>query len=295
MMDRGRELLIQRAVSLAFGIFGQTGGEPRERRLRFGGSGIFVAPYLAITANHVIRDFCNLTSQADCERYGLFKVEKHLYHHKADHGAVLYQVNPLDKQVRSARWIVDYTWEPTWTDICLFQAAQVPDNTLQFPTGFFQWSLLPPAIGKHVTMIGYPGSKGEYIESGQLSVDFDLVIQDATVIQIHQQRRDRGLLNFPCFEVDKPTDGAFSGGPVFCEGKLCGLVSSSLGTTGVVSLWPLCLLEYDYPGFARKTSVGDLFDRGILRSSDWPQVKPYISKRIDEDGKAYASIDRTEF
>jgi hypothetical protein len=294
-MDREKELLIQRAVLVTFGIFGQTGGEHNERRLRFGGSGIFIAPYLALTASHVIRDFCKLTSHPEREHRGLFKVEQRFYHHKADHGAVLFQVNPLGKMVRSTRWIVDYAWEPTWTDICFLQAAPLSEKTVQSLAGPFEWSLLPPSVGKRVTMIGYPGAQGEYVNGGRLSVDFNLIIQDAIVIEVCELQRDPGMLSFPCFIVDKRIDGGFSGGPVFCEGKLCGLAcSETIDGSSVVSLWPLCLLEYDYPGFGGKSTVGGLFDNGVLQSPDWPMVRSRISKRIDEDGKSYAFIDRTE-
>lgn len=55
-MNRELELLILRASRLVFGIFSQVETPDGEREVRFGGSGIFVAPFQAITARHVTRD-----------------------------------------------------------------------------------------------------------------------------------------------------------------------------------------------------------------------------------------------
>lgn len=89
----------------------------------------------------------------------------------------------------------------------------------------------------------------------------------------------------------------FSGGPVFCEERLCGLVSSdALLETGTyaATLWPLCLLEYEYPdhgSLGRKTKVGDLLDSGVIRSTDWNMIRQRISKRMDDRGRTFAHIE----
>jgi hypothetical protein len=186
---------------------------------------------------------------------------------------------------KSAQWIVDCTWEPVWTDICLLQVAPdaggFPGKRMQLPTSFFSWSLLPPSVGTRVSMRGYPSTEVGFVDGGRLCVDFNFVLQDATVIQVYELQRDRGMLNFPCFEVDEPVDGGFSGGPVFCDGTLCGLVCSTTVTgMSVASLWPLCLLEYDYPGIRGKTSIGELFDSCVLQSSEWKMVYSRISMRV---------------
>lgn len=287
MEARERELLLERAASLTCGLFGQTDGQPAERRVRVGGFAILIAPYLALTARHVLRDLSRLTEKPIRERPGYFH---------SDHGAVLFQVNPLGGSPKSALWIVDRTWDPTWTDVCLLQcspdAAGFPGGKLELPTGFFPWSLLPPPVGERVSMLGYPNAHVEFI-GGRLSVDFNCVLQEGTVSQVYALQRDQGMLSFPCFEVDRPVDGGFSGGPVFWKGTLCGLVSSGSLTesTFVASLWPLCLMEYEYPEFGGKTSFGALLDAGVVRSADWKSAKPRISRRTDEHGKAFPFIE----
>ena len=65
-MNREVELLILRATPLVFGVFGQTYDEEGQRIVRVGGSGIFVAPFQALTARHVSRDlFRTDPSRAD--------------------------------------------------------------------------------------------------------------------------------------------------------------------------------------------------------------------------------------
>jgi hypothetical protein len=140
-------------------------------------------------------------------------------------------------------------------------------------------------------MLGYPATAARFIGE-QLSIDFKCVHLEGTVVQVYEQRRDRGMITFPCFEVDKPVDGGFSGGPVFWNGMLCGLVSSGSLTesTYVVSLWPMGLMTYEYPGIGGKTSFGNLLDSGTIRSTDWAAVKARISIRTDEDARDYAFI-----
>ena len=39
-----------------------------------------------------------------------------------------------------------------------------------------------------------------------------------------------------------------------------------------------------------KGSFGELFERGVLRSDDWPKVREKVSKYRDGDGKLVARI-----
>ena len=121
------------------------------------------------------------------------------------------------------------------------------------------------------------------------------VIKEARVTGSYEIRRDAGLFNFPCFSLDKRVDPGFSGGPVFLGEKLCGIVSGdSFGETYVATLWPLCLLEYEYPDLGSlggKRNVGELFECGVLRSADWPGLKGRITKRYDSNQRPYAHIE----
>jgi hypothetical protein len=164
----------------------------------------------------------------------------------------------------------------------------------QMPTQFFEWSLMPPPIGSQVVMLGYP--KAEITPNdGEWNISSQIVSQIGYVSDIYETRRERGMLNFPCFRIDKLIDHGFSGGPVFWGDKLCGIVSAgSIGDeTYAATLWPFCLLEYEYPDYGSlggKTTVGDLFEKGVLRSKDWATLKHRISRQYDDDDAPYAHI-----
>lgn len=115
----------------------------------------------------------------------------------------------------------------------------------QMPTLFFEWQLQPPPVEATVYAIGYPRLAVKPSD-GRLIIDAPFTFQELTVTAIHLMRRDEGMLNFPCFEVSHSLAHGFSGGPVFFEGRLCGIVSSgsSFDTRGfVASLWPLTLMS----------------------------------------------------
>jgi len=291
-MERDIQLLVHRATPLVFGVFAHMAGPDGTRIVRLGGSGIFIAPFQALTARHVSRDFFRMESRPDRVTTitpGYFETE---------HSCALFQIlEPLQPTPRQALWQVDRTWDPMVTDISFVQvSAEEGDalrNQVQMPTGFFDWSLLPPPIGSQVVMLGYP--KTEISTRGDLmDIGVKYVIQVGHVREIHELRRDRGMLTFPCFRIDQPIDPGFSGGPVFWEGKLCGIVSSdSFGETYAASLWPICLMEYEYPDLGvlgAKKSFGTLFENGVLHAADWPAVKDRITKRYDDNHVPYAYI-----
>jgi hypothetical protein len=142
-------------------------------------------------------------------------------------------------------------------------------------------------------MLGYPKTEITPIGDDLVNIDFKCVFQQGEVIAVYTLMRDQGLMNFPCFQVANPVDRGFSGGPVFWGEKLCGLVCmgpSFDDVTYATTLWPLCLMEYEYPEFGGPTKFGDLFESRILQSSDWRDVKHRISKQLDENGKPHPHI-----
>jgi hypothetical protein len=52
-------------------------------------------------------------------------------------------------------------------------------------------------------------------------------------------------------------------------------------------------MEYEYPDqgeLGRKRHFSELFERGVLHSDDWPNLRARISKAYDDQGKPFASI-----
>ena len=290
-MDRDLEILARRASPLIFGVFGHKDDMDGQRIVLFGGSGIFVAPFLAITARHVSSYFLREMDWRGNQlpRKGYFQPE---------YSSGLFQAYNSDgASLALATWQVNRTWDPVFTDICLMQVSAEQGESIktqrQMPTQFFEWALLPPPIGSEVVMFGYPKT-GMTSSDGIMKIDSQVVYQIGRVTRIEELSRDKGMMNFPCFQIDKPVDNGFSGGPVFWDNKLCGIVSSGFEEdTWIATLWPLCLLEYECPdlgSIGSTTTFGNLFESGVLQSQDWPILRNRISKQNDDAGRVCAHI-----
>ena len=209
---------------------------------------MFIAPCQAITAKHVVRDLF----KTDPNRADDLSRRTEPGYFVVPHSCGLFQIQkPTAKTVRASTWAVNRTWDASISDLALLEAA--PDN----PAGhemltdqrgmFVEWALLPPPVGTKVEMFGFPSTNITILDPGW-NFQFSSVLQQAFVSEVFDTRHDRGLYSFPGFLVDQPVDHGFSGGPVFWDGRLCGLVSGGLGnSTYVASLWPLCLMEIGCP------------------------------------------------
>jgi hypothetical protein len=159
---------------------------------------------------------------------------------------------------------------------------------------FPDWSLLPPPVGALVEMVGFPSSVVE-LKDQSFRGSFKLTAQRARVREIFEVRRGYGMYSFPCFSVDQPTDHGFSGGPVFHEGRLCGLVSggSITNETYVATLWPLSLMEIEYPNLGalnKKERLADWFESRRLRAVDWQLVRDRAATSRDDQDRPYAFL-----
>jgi hypothetical protein len=295
-MDRDLELMIRQATPLVFGIFSHMNDQCGNRICRLSGSGIFILPFQALTARHVCRDLNKIdpgrSDELDKRTHGYFELQ---------HSVGLFQVPEVSGPCApSAIWAVNRTWDPVLTDICFMEVSAdsgaAVDMQFKMPARFFEWSLLPPTVGSHVVALGYP--KCDIKISGESwNITRRYEMREGTVIEVFALKRDSGMYNFPCFCIDKEVDHGFSGGPVFCNGRLCGIVSGGsvpgVEITYAASLWPLCLMEYEHPDqreLGRKQPFSQLFDCGVLRSDDWPSLRGRISKQYDDQGKPFASM-----
>lgn len=297
-MDRAEELLVLRASSLAFGVFAQMKDANGDRIVRSGGSGIFIAPFRALTARHVTRDFFSIDpTKADQLNRRVRAAEENANtdYFELPHSSVLFQAE-MGSVPRPLLWHVSRVWDSPITDISLMEVFADGDEAAgneRKMSGFFEWSLLPPPVGSRVITLGYPLTNVTP-KDDLINIDLKYVMQEGRVTDIYELRRDRGMYSFPCFRIDNPVNHGFSGAPVFWREKLCGIISGGFDDdTYVASLWPLCLLKYEYPDLgalgAEKT-FADLFDSGELLSEEWPLIKNRIAKRYDENGKAYAHV-----
>lgn len=277
--DQNTKRLVHRATPLTFGIFGTMGDESRE-----GGSGIFVAPFLAITARHVTDDLYRLADR-----------EPPRQSHQSQHAGHLFQVlDWVDPNVGAKTlWHVDRTWRSPHTDITLLQASAENEIAKQLEQpSFFEWCLYPPPIGSMVISIGFPLQS---VKAGGRHVDITTPfhVRALCVTDIYPCYRDKGMMNFSCFELGDVVDPGFSGGPVFHDGKLCGIISSGSGfdrRSYAASLWPLTLMDYSNE-FGQQTRFGDLLDSEVIVASNWADIRKRIGKGTDYFGNPCAFFD----
>src|SRR5690348_16032119 len=118
MLLEDSKRLATRALRLTFAVFGHLENGEDERVVRVGGSGIFISPYLAITAEHVSR---GLIQELDWREPSQLKPGYFV----PDHTTNLFQVLDLTPRPRTpyATWAVDRTWTGPLTDIALMQVS----------------------------------------------------------------------------------------------------------------------------------------------------------------------------
>jgi hypothetical protein len=160
------------------------------------------------------------------------------------------QIVDLKDPSRSADWGLTNVWPNPVSDIAMLQLAPVDDDAKDMMNRmrplFPKWSLLPPPVGATVVLCGQPRDAAS--RETAVSDTLTYMCQPAVVVGTFETRLDRGMYNFPCFTVDREVPHGMSGGPVFWEDRLCGVVSGGLGSeTVIASLWPTCLTQFENP------------------------------------------------
>jgi len=192
--------------------FGNTKGQ------RILGSGVLVAPGVAITARHVIEP----------EKTRLISGEQELICTGiSQQGLVIWKCHQAT--------LVEHA------DIALLmiRCASALPSPLQQAT----LTTRMPRVGEQIVIAGIRDHADSSIEIGTPS-KISMMVGCGSVTARYERARDRVLLPSPCFEVDCPAMGGMSGGPAFDEaGFLVGLVASSFegespGPTFLSLLWP---------------------------------------------------------
>ncbi len=87
-----------------------------------------------------------------------------------------------------------------------------------------------PEIGETVTVLGYRPSRIEFHDDDSNEVQFGgaLHFGSGKVTSLFPEGRDTVMLPWPVFEIECPSQGAMSGGPVFdIDGLVIGILSTS--------------------------------------------------------------------
>lgn len=205
------------------------------------GSGFFVAPYIALSARHVIDEIakrfhgCTLPEIKDELAFGIdFAV--------------------LHPQYGLMKWaVMGYGYTSTVDVVALLVE---PRDPVQLPEGF-KWELptlsFAQAVeGEEISALGYPQSYHRFDSEVGSRVRIQPHSSNGYIRQIHELRRDSAMLPYPCYETDARIEGGMSGGPVFnSAGQVCGVINSSfeleLGggepVSYVAALWPCAGIE----------------------------------------------------
>lgn len=120
-----------------------------------------------------------------------------------------------------------------------------------------------PRVGERIFMAGLRHEAEA--EGGLATLNIGVMVAAGTVTARYEQGRDRALLPWPTLEVDCPASSGMSGGPAFDErGFLIGLLSTSLEGEKRVPI-PPAFVSLLWPSLA--TKVTPPWPPGLYRSS----------------------------
>jgi len=156
-----------------------------------------------------------------------------------------------------------------------------------------------PQVDERVAAFGYRKGRARASKDTEgvlhIAVDDEFISSVGVVREIHNRRRDKVNLPFPCYRVSARFDAGMSGGPVFDEfGSLCGLVCASVDgahklgepISYVTTLWPLFTLLIDgdrgddYPRGVRYPAI-ELARDGQIHIADRSRLMDWFRAHID--------------
>lgn len=248
------------------------------------GTAVVVAPYLAITAKHVVEDHWTKNQGPWPESGDLV----------GDLSFLAFQVPPDGD---ACLWAVQRIWNSAVTDIAFLKLVPASARAATFQWRHLAINALPPAVGSRVTAFGYHSS--EIVAGKPVLWRHNASNSSGNVIDVHVEKRDSVLRTYPCFCTDARFDGGMSGGPVFNDaGELCGLVCSGIApfdaqeghTSYVTTLWPslgtiIDLNRLGHPA-GKRYPVLELARGGQMIVRNWERV----GVEWNEDGTFRVSL-----
>lgn len=254
------------------------------------GTAFVIAPELALTAKHVVVDYLDRIQEEG--------VETMLANGKSHHGKMtffMFMLVPHKNGRRIPLRVVKAYFSGTG-DIAILRLNKPPEVDWEDIAPFPVLRLLPPPEGTEISALGYPDSSAVRRNDGVVELHTWPRISLGQIQEIHYQRRDSVLLNFPCFQINARLDGGMSGGPVLDEnGRICGVISrsfelsdegepigyaASIWTTAVTSLSDLPKLANDSRRFY------DLLREGKVQAIDLNDIQG----GLDAAGKFFIHV-----
>ena len=209
--------------------------------LHFYGSCFIAHRHMAVTARHVVDE---LIRQDPSFATGYPKLEYWVLQTNREQRAPKYVVWTIDSIATSPHSDIAIIWLKSWND----HAAE-----------YDRWKVVPitfeiPREGEEILAFGIHGvsfegsrtndeGKVEHVEYKD-----SISISRGTVKNVYWEGRDRGMYNFPCFEVNAKFEHGMSGGLILnMSSQVCGIVCGSLAAMSpedshvsyAAMLWPM--------------------------------------------------------
>ena len=258
------------------------------------GTATILCRHLLVTAGHILR------SRLFLESYRPPDPASSGFNFNFDRSLSAVQVLPGPKYVA---WDVVSAIAHPASDIALLHVSSNPRSS--DPEGSLRRNApvvnpFAPRVGECVAAFGYRRGRARASKNsdGELNIvlDDEFMSSVGVVREIHEWRRDRVMLPFPCYQVSSRFDAGMSGGPVFDEyGSLCGLVCANVEGSHeggepisyVTTLWPLFTLKVDgdrgddYPRGIRYPAI-ELARDGQIHVADRSQLLDWFDTHIDQ-------------
>jgi hypothetical protein len=271
----GNEIVeLARLRSLLFWIYAFEEGTEGPYRVEEAGSGVLFGKEQGLTARHVTQAFTKFDPQFEA----LQRSTRGFFPRRVSESvqtAIPIAIYGDHDSKASVEWRLRVIYQSIDTDISVLVLWPTPDQSRQRgDADYLPWQLLPPRLGAHVRVYGFPRPKID-IDGPVHSGSMELWMRRATVVEHAPTFRDHGFCHFPGYVLDVELPPGMSGAAVVHEGRLAGIFT---GPDYVSSLWPLALI--DYPVTENVTfSFAEHFDTGIIDAVDWDRVKGRVERR----------------
>lgn len=197
-----------------------------------------------------------------------------------------------------AWWVIQAS-QSDMTDVCVLTLRRASDLP---PSRAFNQATLTtrtPMLGEPLLMVGFRGATDRFERrpDGATELEAGMLVSSGVVAQHYEQARDSVMMPWPTLEIDAPTIGGMSGGPVFdSRGYLVGIVSSSLdrgpgqepSPTFASQIWPALGIPFlgGWPKTREPTEPATLLSLGRM----CPIERPDAVQVIPTDGPLKCSV-----
>jgi hypothetical protein len=307
-----RLAIVERLKNVAFTLSAVTSSGKLQR---VPGSGVFIAPYLGLTAKHVVSDVWQMLPSRPVEGVPQPVGVKLTQTPTFIPGAFAEADMPV--------WDVREAIHCPYSDLALLDV--LPANSAaerlaaaKWQVSMFKLQLLPPLPEARIRAFGFSAEESAFDElvrrldvKGQVSLSEGRVTEvfdewraeprppAPAIIASSTNSQDEQFTDFPCFETTAPFEPGMSGGPVFQNDSLCGVVSTGwkldeeeesrdAARSRATSLWPLIFVKNIPTGLAR-VAFDSLLRSALFNCGDWRDVAT-MARLEDFEGRMRARI-----